>query len=337
VSPGAGYDRAVPEVAFVMSPRQDQSLRELAEALGHELGIQAVTSSLHLGGFPEPRPDRVYILLDPRGYVAAEGAPALPDDSIMARTVLLCAEPPPTDSGDPHLEVLRRGGAVFAIDQRAVVALSRLGVRARLVRPGYTRVHDHFDPGRPRPIDVLFLGAQTPRQTHYLDRAARVLARLHCGLHIAPAEPGASEMAPVSADRRWPLLEQAKVLINLHSGESTRIEWRPVLDAIHAGAVVVTEHSSGLAPLVAGEHFLVASADSIPFVAERLVRDPERLAALRTAAYERLRTWLPFALPVAVLRAAVVELVGEPVAPDATLGSPRSGRTEGPAMSQSTA
>lgn len=302
----------MPEVAFVMSPRQDQSLRELAEALGHELGIQAVTSSVHLRGFPEPRPDRVYVLLDPRGYVAAEGDAALPDDSIMARTVLLCAEPPPTDSRDPHLDVLRRGGAVFAIDQRAVIALSRLGVRARLVRPGYTRLHDHFDPRRPRAIDVLFLGAPTPRQTHYLDGAARVLEREHCGLQIAPA------------DRRWPLLEQAKVVINLHGGESTRIEWRSVLDAIHAGAVIVTEHSSGLAPFVAGEHFLAASGDAIPFVAESLVRDPERLAALRTAAYERLSRWLPFALPVAVLRAAIVELVGEPVSPDATLGTPRS-------------
>jgi hypothetical protein len=302
----------MPEVAFVMSPRQDQSLRELAEALGHELGLQAVTSSVHLRGFPEPRPDRVYVLLDPRGYVAAEGAPALPDDSIMARTVLLCAEPPPTDSRDPHLDVLRRGGAVFAIDQRAVIALSRLGVRARLVRPGYTRLHDHFDPRRPRPIDVLFLGAPTPRQTHYLDGAARVLGREHCGLHIAPA------------DGRWPLLEQAKVVINLHGGESTRIEWRSVLDAIHAGAVIVTEHSSGLAPFVAGEHLLAASGDAIPFVAESLVRDPERLAALRTAAYERLSRWLPFGLPVAVLRAAIVELVGEPVPPDATLGTPRS-------------
>ena len=66
------------------------------------------------------------------------------------------------------------------------------------------------------------------------------------------------------------------------------------------------------------------------------MRDPERLAALRTAAYERLSTWLPFALPVAVLRAAIVELVGEPIAPDATLGTPRSGGAEGPAMSQST-
>ncbi len=99
-----------------------------------------------MGGFPEPRPDRVYVLLDPRSYVAAEGPESLPGDPILARTILLCAEPPPTDASDPHLELLRRAGSVFAIDQRAVVTLSRLGIRARLVRPGYTRLHDHFDP-----------------------------------------------------------------------------------------------------------------------------------------------------------------------------------------------
>ena len=59
----------------------------------------------------------------------------------------------------------------------------------------------------------------------------------------------------------------------------------------------MTEHSSGIAPLVAGEHLLVASADSLPFVAESLVRDPERLATLRTAAYERLSSVDPVRAP----------------------------------------
>ncbi len=306
----------MPEVAFVLSPRQDTSLRELAEVLGHELGMQAVTSSLHLEGFPEPRPDRVYILLDPGSYVAAEGEAALPADAVMARTILLAPEPPPTDHRDPRLEVLRRAGSVFVIDQRAVVALSRLGIRARLVRPGYSRLHDHYDPDRARPIDVLFLGAPSSRRTRCVSDAAGVLTRLNWAVHVAP---------PEAAERRWHLLEQAKVVINFHSDNGARVEWREALDAIHAGAVVVTEHCSGLAPLTAGEHLLVASAGSAPFVAEALLRDPGRLAAMRAAAYERLSTWIPFALPVAVLRAAIVELVGEPVAPDASLGTPRSG------------
>ena len=139
--------------------------------LAHELGLQAVPARCTLAGFPEPRPDRVYVLLDPRSYVAAEGPGPLPDDAILARTILLCVEPPPTDASDPHLELLRRAASVFAIDQRAVVALRRLGIRARLLRPGYTRLHDHFDPDR-RPPDRRHCssGRTRLRRTRYLDR-----------------------------------------------------------------------------------------------------------------------------------------------------------------------
>jgi hypothetical protein len=65
----------MPEVAFVMSERQQHPLRELAATLGHELELQIVPASLHVGEFPEARPSLVYILLDSGGFVAAEGAP----------------------------------------------------------------------------------------------------------------------------------------------------------------------------------------------------------------------------------------------------------------------
>lgn len=321
----------MPEVAFVMSTQQHHPLRELAESVRHELELQGVPSVLHAGGFPDARADRVYVLLDPRSYVAAEGAQALPDDAILARTIVLCVEPPPSDPSDPHLALLRRAGAVFAIDQVAVVTLTRLGVRARLLRPGYTRIHDHFDPAADRPIDVLFFGAHTLRRTRYLSRAARVLARLNSAVYL-----DGPEQSSLAADAKWPLLARTKVVVNLHCGDQTRLEWRRVLDAIHAGAVVVTEHSSGIAPLAAGEHLLVASADSLPFVAESLVNDSERLAKLRTASYERLSTWIPFALPVAVLRAAIVELVGEPIPAHASLGSPGPAIAPEPSLSSVT-
>jgi hypothetical protein len=90
--------------------------------------------------------------------------------------------------------------------------------------------------------------------------------------------------------------------------------------------VVVTEHSSGIAPLNPGQHLLVAGADALPYVVEDLLGDGQRVARLRSQAYERLTNWIPYALSVAVLRAAIVELVGEPVPPEAALGKlrPRS-------------
>ena len=264
---------------------------------------------------PSPRPDRVYVLLDPQQLRRRRGQAG------AARR---------RDPGADH-PALRRAAAGSTRPIRTCSCCGgrdrcspstsgpwwrshALGIRARLVRPGYTRVHDHFDPDRDRPIDVVFLGAHSLRRTRYLNHAARVLARLNCARAHRGPEPVRGRDVLVADRQPWPLLAQTKVVINLHCGERTRA-------GVALGSstpstpvrCVVTEHSSGIAPLVAGEHLLVASADSLPFVAESLVRDPERLAALRTAAYERLSRWIPFALPVAVLRAAIVELVGEPV------------------------
>lgn len=322
---GGGGDAAtiarMPEVAFVMSASQPYPLRELAATLGHELQRQAVPSALHLGAFPEAQPSRVYVLLEPGGYVAAEGEAALPDDSVLRRTVLLCARPLPDPLPEPQLELLRRGGAVFALDQRSVVTLHRAGVAARLMRPGYSASLDHFDPAGPRPIDVMFLGAHTRRRAKYLARAAPVLARHNCLLQLSDATPAVGDTSSYRGESRWAFLAATKIALNLHCGERSELEWQRVLDAVHAGAVVVTEHSSAISPLVSGEHLLVASADSLPYVAEALLRDEERLARLRAQAYERLSAWIPFALPVSILRAAVVELVGEPTPAGASLGT----------------
>lgn len=310
----------MPEVAFVMSRAQPAAVAELASTLEYELGLQSVPSSIHEGGFPEQRPDRVYLLLDPLSYTAIEGGRALPDDVVLMRTVFLCTEPVEAMPDQAYLDLLERAGALFVMDSRSRVTLMRHGLSPRLLRPGYSKSLDRFDPGAARPIDALFLGSHSARRTRYLARAARVLSRYDCELQIA--EPSYSDVdapATIDADRRR-LLAEAKVLISLHKGEDDLFEWGAAVDAIHAGAVVVTEHSTEIAPLIAGHHLLAASAESLPFVLEALLRDEQRLASLRAGAYERLRAWVPFALPVSVLRAAIVELVGEPLSPDAERG-----------------
>jgi hypothetical protein len=152
-----------------------------------------------------------------------------------------------------------------------------------------------------------------------------VVSRHNCLLQVSEDTPSPGDTSSFLAQGRWPLLAQTRVLISLHRDDGSRFDWRRGLDAIHAGAVVVTEHSSGIAQLVPGEHLLVASAYALPYVAEDVLGDEQRLTRLRSHAYERLSTWVPFALSVSVLQAAVVELVGEPVPPGASLGelSPR--------------
>ncbi len=305
----------MPEVSLVLSRAQSYSLRELAEVLAFELTAQGVPASVRFGAFPPPAPAHVSVLMDPWGYRQAEGADALPGDTELRRTVFVCAEPSPEAGDEERLHLLGRAGAVFATDQRAVVSLHRLRIPARLLRPGYSASLDRYDPEAPRPIDVLVLGARTPRRDAQLQRAVATLASAAVHVELADALPDAEDVDAPLARPRWSLLSQAKVLLDVHGSEDARFDWRLALDAIHAGAVVLSEQSHGIAPLDVGAHVFVGSPDALPHLTTALLRDEARLAAARTGAHERLRAWIPYALWVSVLRAAVVEVVGEPLAP----------------------
>ena len=311
----------VPELVVVMSPGQSWFVRELAETVSYELELQGIPCSLRTDGFPEPRPDRVYVLPAPREFVAVEGESALPDDSILKRTVFICADPAASVAAEEHLALLRRAGAVFAIDVGSVMSLQRAGIPARTLRPGYSTLRDRFDPEADRPIDVMFLATHSPRRTRLLNNYAAVLSRHNCLLQIADsAWPNSAGSSSFLAEGKHDQLERTKVVINLHQTDEQGFEMLRALEAMHCGAVVVSEHSSMMAPFVPGEHLLVAAPESVPFVAEAVLRDPSLQRRLREQAYERLSSWLPFAQSIAVLRAALVELVGHPVPSDASTG-----------------
>ncbi len=314
-----------------MSPNQNWFFREFVETLRHELAEQGVPSSLHTDGFPEPTPERVYALVPPHEFVALEGQDALPDESILRRTIFICAEQPGTVHLDQDIELSRRAGAVFDINARSVAQFRRAGIPARHLRPGYSSLRDCLDPDGERDIDVLFLGALTRRRTKYLAGCARVLAPYNSYLLFSDnSRPNPGGSTTFVADGKWDLLTRAKIVLNIHQGDEPYFEWLRVLDAIHAGAVVVTEHSAGIAPLAPGEHLLAAAPDSLPFALDAALRDPEGLARMRLAAHERIRSWLPMALSVSVLRAAAVELVGRPVSPGASLGRRLTSRSRLP-------
>ena len=321
----------MPELAFVMSPNQNWFFREFVETLRHELSQQGLPSTVHTDGFPEPTPERVYALVPPHEFVALEGEAALPDEAILRRTIFICAEQPSTVHLEQDIELSRRAGAVFDINSRSVAEFRRAGIPARHLRPGYSPMRDCFDPDVQRDIDVLFLGALTPRRTRWLGGCGRVLAPYNCHLLFSDnSRPNSRTSTTFLTDEKWDLLTRAKIVLNIHQTDEPYFEWLRVLDAIHAGAVVITEHASGVAPLVPGTHLLTASPESLPFVLDAALRDQYLLTQLRLAAHERIRTWLPFAMSASVVRAAAVELVGRPVPPGVRLGRRLTSRSKLP-------
>jgi GT2 family glycosyltransferase len=312
----------MPELAFVMSPRQNWFFREMVDAIRFELRAQGVASSLH-EEFPEPTPNRIFVLVPPHEFARLEGAEAMPAPELLARTVFICAEQPGTIHFDEDTELGRGAGAVFDINPCSVDLFRAAGVPARHFALGYTKHWDHFDPTRNRDIDVLFMGAASPRRLRYLSSFGSTLARWNCHLRISDnSAPNVGQSSSFAAEEKWDLLSRAKLLINLHQGTAPYFEWLRAVDAIHCGAVLVSEHSTHFAPLREGRHVFFGGPGSLAYLTDTLLRDERRLEEAREESYGFLRNSMPLAASVAELVGAARNLLGRPI----PAGDPRGRR-----------
>ena len=205
----------------------------------------------------------------------------------------MCTEQPGTHWFDLGAKYARSAGAVVDIYKGAVRVLERKGIHAEHFPLGYTSFWDRWerDESVERPVDVLHLGAGNERRLRALAGYAGTLWPHRTRLLIPPESPKTSERADfLTGDAKFDCLRSAKVLLNLHRQESAYFEWVRVLEAICNGCVLVSERSPDSEPLVAGEHFVSGTLENLALLADHLLRDSERLAAMRLAAYDHVRS-----------------------------------------------
>jgi hypothetical protein len=310
----------VPGAVIVLPSRPSSAHQDLATLIADELAAQGTPVRVCDASAGPPEPGRVVIAVGPREQLQQSGPDALGDARALRQTIVIADDPPGGLDDEAYVVRLRRAGAVFVLDARTAVAHRRHGSAAQVLRLGYVASRDRFDPESGRALDIVTCGERTARRERELAPAGRVLLRHRCELWPPDA-------ASVHV--------RAKVAMNLHRDDGDpRLRWNDVLPAIHAGAVIVSEHATDLDPLVVGEHLLVADAAALPYVAEWLLADGSRLDEMRRAAHRRIAGWLPFALSVSALRVAIVQLAGQPRPPagssrigsDRGLKSPRSSR-----------
>jgi GT2 family glycosyltransferase len=304
---------AMPELAFVMSPKQNWFFHELVEAIRHELDAQGIASSLN-ERFPEPSPDRIYVLVPPHEYVALEGEEVLPSDRLLARTIFICAEQPGTVHFEDNVVLASRAGAVFDINPRSVEIFKQFGLPAQYLALGYTDRWDHFERGRERDIDVLFLGSHSPRRARYLNAYAPILSRWNCHLQISDnSAPNTGASTSFLTDQKWDLLSRTKVLLNLHQGEEPYFEWLRAIEAMHCGAVVVSEHSAAAGQFKPGQHIYFGAPESLGEMVDILLADPDHLAKIGATTHDYIQRSMPFAASVAELAGTARTLIARPI------------------------
>ena len=278
------------ELAFVLAPRQNLFFSDLVTELRAEVAAQNVAASIHVGNFPAPRPDLVYVMVPPHEYFTIlNGRHGPLPEVLKQRTIFICGEQPGTTFFESNVELAPRGGRVFDINRYAVREFGRHGIEAQHLQLGWTSGWDHLNEGE-RDIDILFMGATSDRRNRALASYAQTFSRRR--VEIVLSDNSRPNWAPSESfrdhDRKWDLLRRAKVILNIHQDVTPYFEWLRIIQAISCGAVVVSEYSVDFEPLIAGEHLLMGDLGSLHLLSERVLDDPRRLWEIRSAAYNKV-------------------------------------------------
>ena len=301
---------------FVSASGQNVFFDEMLEGVRDALASFGVPTETSVDCFPEAEDDLAYVFV-PHEYLPLTASAAHPTPTQLQRSVVLCTEQPGTPWFEQTAGVAAEAGATVDIHSLGVQELARRGVSARLMRLGYVPAWDRWGgtDDDERPIDLTFMGGFSERRAQTLARCAPLLVRRRAALHVYETSlpHTASSTHFFSGERKWEHLRSAKVILNVHRAENSYFEWQRVVGAVSNGCVVATEHSLDFEPLVPNEHFVAGSLDSLPYLVDLLLSDPERLAAMRDRAYSAVRTELPLSKSIDVLAEAVEDVGKHPL------------------------
>ena len=118
-----------------------------------------------------------------------------------------------------------------------------------------------------RPYDILFVGYLNQRRARALADLGPVLADYDCFLHVprftGPITPDSPNM--IGSRDLAQIGQNAKLLLNIHQGESHYFEWhRLVISGIAQGCVPLTEPCANIGLVEPGEHYITATLDEMP-------------------------------------------------------------------------
>jgi hypothetical protein len=235
----------------------------------------------------------INLVVAPHEFFELFDAPRRELQRAAAASVCLNTEQPGTSWFRLAVDACRRGLLTLDMSDQGVDALRGLGIAVERLRLGGVPSMQPVDTAGERPVDVLFMGGLDDRRGAVLAELAAHLWPLHADLRLVGGDRPidlATPRAVFGADK-YRLLSSAKLLLNIHRGRSVEalppyFEWARAIEAMAHGCVVVTEPSEGCAPLIAGTHFVEASAEDMATAIHDLLGDENRRAAIARQARE---------------------------------------------------
>jgi len=209
--------------------------------------------------------------------------------AIAARVVHMNLEQWHTSWFSLSLDKMLTSRRALDINPLSARGLARLGIKAGFL-PLLPRTGGVFDFGRQppskqltelravkpltyprkvlkRPYDILFVGYLNKRRARSLAELGHVLSDYDCFLHAprftGPITPDSPNM--IGSQDLAQIAQNAKLLLNIHQGESHYFEWhRLVVSGIAQGCVPLTEPCANIGIVEPGKHYIEATLDEMP-------------------------------------------------------------------------
>jgi hypothetical protein len=271
-------------LAFVSAPGGSVFMEELLAAVADAVQRAGGEAICHHGEVADVADERTVCVVVPHEYFVLTGRH---EPALLARTIGFGVEHPGTATFAAARSFAASLAGTVEIAADSVREMRRHGIAAERFVLGCSPIWDQQVRGNARDVDVAHLGTADHSRLAVLAGIAPALSRYRTELVLAPHEPmTASRPDFLAGTHKWALLARSRLLLNLHREGATAFEWVRALEAMSNGCVVLTAPSTGLAPLVPGEHVLVSDPARMALVAAAALDEPGYLDGIAVAARE---------------------------------------------------
>jgi glycosyltransferase involved in cell wall biosynthesis len=285
-------------VDLFVTSKSNLFIREIAELLCAGFRAAGCEAQLLVDRIPAERTeqDKIQIAVTPHEFFNLFLSYKLPWEKIQRLTnhlFLLSTEQPESVWFDSNLVMAPYARAMLDIHLSGVAAYRARGLPCFHLPLGYDPLLEQSDAPAmsERDIDVCVLAAMTDRREEFIAAHADFFAARNCHIRLVPIVFAKTEetRSYLPASQRNALLQQTKILLNVHYSDLRYFEWHRALIAIANRCCLITETCEGFEPLVPGKHFVMAKADNLTTCCEYYLEHEDEREAIAEAAYNFMR------------------------------------------------
>jgi glycosyltransferase involved in cell wall biosynthesis len=285
-------------VDLFVTSKSNLFIREIAELLCAGFRAADCEAQLLVDRIPveKTEQDKIQIIVTPHEFFNLFLSYKLSREKIQRlakHLFLLSTEQPESVWFDSNLVTAPHARAMLDIHLSGVAAYRARGLPCFHLPLGYHPLLEQGDaPAKSeRDVDVCVLAAMTDRREEFIAAHADFFAAHNCHIRLVPIGFAKTEetRSYLPAPQRNTLLQQTKILLNVHYSDLRYFEWHRALIAIANRCCLITETCEGFEPLVPGKHFVMAKADNLTTCCEYYLEHEDEREAIVETAYNFMR------------------------------------------------